>query len=236
MSTTMDLHDIALLLNYERATTETRYRGAKLREVARNGENFKTVLVTLPDWYDHKGPRVGFVFDKPARAPEEPDLPSNMLPPNSTLELSDKELETIFYQARAHDGCFVSIGLLQLFFDLFPNENDISLRVRMPDGTEYHSPASLRVILEAPILLPKQLTVAMVLPENMSYITGGEDTMPHAVWGFTDDPQGNIKTVLDMSSIQFGEEGRGLKGKSLFALGELRCMARPHGDSRTRPG
>lgn len=64
------------------------------------------------------------------------------------------------------------------------------------------------------------MTLVHVLPSR-TYITGGEDTMPHAVVGFAESADGNVSTILDLASLQFGDAGRGLGGRSTFALESL---------------
>jgi len=221
---TLDLYELALLLNYERASTEPRFRYAKLRETASASSDFKTVLLDVPDWKQASGPKTGFVFDKrtpPVSARDVPDLPSNMLPnpiPANLQGLSEKEVETIYWQARGHDGCYKSITLLQHFFDLYPEST--KLRIRTSAGVEFTTTASTRVILEVKLLRPKLLTLSCVLP-NQTYITGAGDTMLHAVAGFARLEDENVSIVLDLASMQFGEAGRGLGGRSTFALESL---------------
>lgn len=218
----LDLYDISVLLNYERGSTEPRFRHTKLREVTRTA-NFQTIrLLHRPDY---NGERAGFVFDQvtpPSSAEEDRDLPWNMLssPPRPSLQnLTPKQLETIFWQARGHDSCFNCVALVQHFFDLYPA--DVSVRVRTSDGVEYLTKASNRVILEMTLIRPRLMTISAVLPANKTYLTGSEPTMVHAVVGFGESQSGNISTVLDLASMQFGEVGRGLGGRSTFVLEDL---------------
>ncbi|KAJ6509693.1 hypothetical protein DFH09DRAFT_1183049 [Mycena vulgaris] len=222
----LDLYSISLLLNYERATTEPRFRHAKLCDIATASSGFATAIQNIvPDWMSHTGPKAGFIFEKGlpefSMAPDEPDLPSNMLPspiPAKLNNLTAKELETIFWQARGHDGCYKSVTLLQHLFDLYPP--DAPLRVRTSAGADYLTSVSTRVILEMELFKPRLLTVAHV-KNGGTYITGSEDTMMHAVVGFAKSKDGNIETVLDLASMQFGDAGRGLGGRSTFALESL---------------
>ena len=136
----LDLHDIALLLNYERAITELRFRHAKLREIAANGKDFETILLPIPEWKRAHVPRTGFVFDKPKGRlskleKNEPDLVSNMLPNHAPPHLRNielKDLELYYWQPRNHDGCYRTVTLFQHFIDLFPSERT-SIRVRVVD-------------------------------------------------------------------------------------------------------
>lgn len=230
----LDLYEIALLLNYERASTEPRFRYSKLREVASQQSDFQTILAPSHIWKNHNGPKDGFLFariEPLAGSEDELDLPSNMLPEDvSTLtrsQLPASRLETIYWQARGHDGCFKSVALLQHFFDLYPLSP--SVRIRLADGTQYVTNASLRIIVEFDLLNLKRLTIAAVSDINnnciTNYITGGADQKKfrHAVVGFGRSTDGNIETVLDMASMQFGDTGRGpgRKGKGTFVLESL---------------
>jgi hypothetical protein len=53
---------------------------------------------------------------------------------------------------------------------------------------------------------------------GQEYINGDEDAMMHAVVGFSALGNTNATTVLDLSSLQFGDAGRRLGGRSTFAL------------------
>src|SRR5258707_1608822 len=117
----LDPHDVALLLNYERGTTEPRFRNTKLREVAAHGADFQTIVSgNIPQWVGATVPRTGFVFDTPTgltrEQKDEPDLPSNMLlqPVKPLLQhLTPKDLELYYWQARNHDACFKTIAIFQ---------------------------------------------------------------------------------------------------------------------------
>jgi len=74
----IDLYDIVLLLNYERATTGPRFRHAKLREVTTGDiTTVRMQHMQLPAWFTETQ-KIGWVFDtnKPAANKiNEPDLP-----------------------------------------------------------------------------------------------------------------------------------------------------------------
>ncbi|KAJ3851809.1 hypothetical protein EV368DRAFT_42349 [Lentinula lateritia] len=235
---TIDLYDIALLLNYERASSEPRFRNSKLREVATHEFDFRSVMIKTPLWTAHKGAKDGFVFQRIKRAihdsdESEPDLPSNILSPQvmsplarDITQLAPSRLETIYWQARGHDGCFKSVAILQYFLDLYAI--DPLLRIRLANGREYvtsSSPTSISIV-EYDLLVVKHLTLAVVLPDNQTYITGSSDQprFRHAVVSFDSHPyNGDNEIILDMASMQFGETGRGpgRKGKCMFVLESL---------------
>ncbi|KAF8972505.1 hypothetical protein BDZ97DRAFT_1692186 [Flammula alnicola] len=225
----LDLHDVALLLNYERGSTEPRFRYTKLREVATTSD-FKSIILPVPEWTEAAVPRIGFVFDRkqPSTQEErdEPDLPSNILPNpippdlrSNLAQLTPKELETYYWQARNHDGCFKAITLFQHFVDLFPEFTRV--RVRTVEGKDktrnYTTLADDRMIVEIRFFHPTSVSVSAVFPDNKTYITGSEPSSLHAVLGFA-APGSKLDTILDLASLQFGDVGRGSKGNSLFVL------------------
>jgi len=222
----LDLHDVALLLNYERASAEPRFRHAKLREVARNGADFKTIKALTPEWTECLIPRTGYVFDKPRRRlskneAAEADLPSNILPtpiPENLQNLSPQDLELCYWQPRNHDGCFRTVALFQHFIDLFPEFTRI--RVRVVENKKprmYSTLANDRLIVEMNLFQPITMNLSCVLPDNQTYITGCDEVSLHAVLGFP-PPGGDVDVILDLSSMQFGDVGRGFNGKGLFVL------------------
>ncbi|KAF9042171.1 hypothetical protein BJ165DRAFT_1486023 [Panaeolus papilionaceus] len=150
-------------------------------------------------------------------------------PTTYVRNLTPKQLETYYWQARNHDGCFRTVTLLQHFFDLLPF--DIPIRIRTaapadlrsgegksakPAPVEYITPAYRRQIVEFYVNISKHLSASLVLPDNKAFITGGIKT-PHAVIGFS-PPAGSMDTILDLSSLQYGEVGRGYKGNDLFVF------------------
>ena len=218
----LELHDISLLLNYERASTEPRFRHTKLREVTT--DEFSTVRFLTPEWAQVTRPKIGFVFDRARKtksSQDEPDLPSNMLPnivPANLSHLSPKELETYYWQVRNHDGCFTTVTLFQHFIDLFPESTQI--RVRKADKDKmlvYDMLASNRFIVEMDLYEPHAVSMSSVFPDRKTYITGDDPTMVHAVLGFG-PPDSIFDIILDLASLQFGDVGRGNKGRSLFVL------------------
>ncbi|KII85143.1 hypothetical protein PLICRDRAFT_45285 [Plicaturopsis crispa FD-325 SS-3] len=221
----LGLHEISTLLNYERASTEPRFRHAKLREVASVNGAFETIrfppdLWGSPQTDTHKR---GFVFDTVRPTvfdKDKPDLPSNMVAETSTVTASAKgltegELELIYREARDHDGCYTAITLFQHFFDLFPASTP--LRVRTASGADFETTISIRTILEFDMQGPRQVTLSTVFPQNQTYITGSDYSSPHAVLGFACPGAENIWVVADLASMQFGSKGRG-SGGELFQL------------------
>ncbi|KAF9475516.1 hypothetical protein BDN70DRAFT_883624 [Pholiota conissans] len=226
-NTVLDLHDIALLLNYERASTEPRFRYTKLREVAQPGQDFRTILTPASEWHEASVPRTGFVFEKStpktSKERDEPDLPTNMLAPSPSpaeLALTSTQLETYYWQARNHDGCFAAVALFQNFMDLFPASARIRVRTLESPGKtirEYTSSLQDRCILEFNLINPRSMNMSVVLHNSKSYLTGCTPSSIHAVIGFA-EPGSGVDVILDLASLQFGDVGRGFRGKGLFVL------------------
>ncbi|KAJ7909478.1 hypothetical protein B0H13DRAFT_2014108 [Mycena leptocephala] len=208
----LDLYSICLHLNYECTSTDPRFRHTKLCDIATSSLPFGRAMA--PEWISHTGgTKDGFIFEKDSTVLEtSPDLPSNMLPspvPPSLSHLTAKELETIFWQARGHDGCYKSVS---------PAAFLRSLRIH-PSAC---APLQAWIMLRRPppefkLLQPKRMTILHVVG-GQEYINGDEDAMMHAVVGFSALGNTNATTVLDLSSLQFGDAGRGLGGRSTFAL------------------
>jgi hypothetical protein len=227
----LDLFDIALLLNYEKSTSEPRFRNAKLVDYAFPGQE-TNIKVEAKAWKQND--RTILIFDKlpSGTGTDDRDLPSNMLldehkKSNAKLRsLTSKQIETLFYQARGHDGCFIAVALIQHFFDLYPP--DTGLRIRhigkgRDPGISYVTQINRRHIREDIFLGPKCSTVSLVSNSQKTvqqYVSGATQSMPHAVFAFAPLDAQNPVSFLDLSSMQFGDIGRGPgeKGKGLFAL------------------
>jgi hypothetical protein len=110
----LDLHQIATLLNYELTSTDPRLRHTKLRE-CHFSPTGQLALDSVPTAFSQltrggEVPTRGFVF-KPAKEPKKTrDLPENMLTDRprhpSVANLSEDELEAIYWEVRGHDGCY----------------------------------------------------------------------------------------------------------------------------------
>ncbi|KAJ7150470.1 hypothetical protein C8R43DRAFT_1005915 [Mycena crocata] len=216
----LDLYEISLLLAYERASVEPRFRHAKLREIASASSPFKTI-VAPPQWDNHKTAKDGFVLDigtpKSISERDGPDLPSNMLPvptPPSLQHLTAKDVERIYWQIRSYDGCFRCIALLQHFFNLYPP--NVALRIRTSTGVDFVTTAFHRSVREMLLLEPKLMTMIMIMPTTV-HIGGDLPEMNHSVLEFYDPSRASEPVILDLSSLQFGDVGR-VSGTSTFVL------------------
>lgn len=230
----LDLHDIALLLNYERATTDPRFRHAKLREVAARGADFQTIRLSARAWTEALVPKTGLVFDMPKESGlskaerDEPDLPSNMLPsvviPSSPLRsLTNKDLELYYWQSRNQDGCYTTIAIFQHFMEFFPLELT-RIRVRVVENNKprnYTTLADDRTIVEVMLYEPRSMNFSAVVHNKspILYTTGESTSMRHAVLSFPPPTLDHKREcILDLSSLQFGDAGRGFKGRGTFVL------------------
>ncbi|KAL1746712.1 hypothetical protein HDZ31DRAFT_61908 [Schizophyllum fasciatum] len=263
---TLDLYDIALLLNYERLATNRRFRGAKLLDVARDGGPFTDERIK-PHW-DRTGyfektaaaqitpgqPSFEFVskLDEPRhgvsllfhlnhanRDPEADDESSaNILatavqrdvasgatsPPFrfSDLQLSDRERETLFHQSRDVGASESAVRLLQHFFSLYPA--DTLLRIRSYDRSEpeYITTISHRLVLPYVLRGLRMHTISSFLSHDSPVCTspGQDGRARHTVLTFGNAPArwDNIRTVVHLTSLEFGDAGRGVKGKGTFVL------------------
>ncbi|KAI0158233.1 hypothetical protein GGR57DRAFT_510408 [Xylariaceae sp. FL1272] len=237
----LDLVDIAVLLNYEKSKASPHIRHTKLVEVCRPGQNPTTAILKREMWNDNSRPRTTVVLargdgeidkevDRILTSEGKPtqDLPQLMRPIAGTTNHLDnigaKEIETLYHQILAHDGCFMSIALLQHFLDLYPSDTPIRIRHGAQAGnrpSDYIVTIDQRRVLELTLVKPRHTNVILILPDDISHVNGESTYMVHAAMGFyRNEADGMYSAVLDLSSLQFGELGRGpgANGKALFAL------------------
>jgi hypothetical protein len=221
----LDLYDAAVLLNYERNTTEPRLRHTRLREVAFPGAKLTTVTLKSPvdqGWNENACTWIVLDQRQPSN-PNAPDLPTQCLPSGVTSTISSERLETVFHQARNHNGSYQAIRLVQIFFSLFPEDTKLRVRhapIHKQRGVSYTTTTSRRLIIEEAFQNPKFTTAICVLPAGKTYVSGHQSELNHAVIGFSPPDSETVRTFFDLSSMQFGDIGRGPgeKGRELFAL------------------
>ncbi|KAL1757495.1 hypothetical protein FB107DRAFT_289267 [Schizophyllum commune] len=265
---TLDLYDIALLLNYERVAAEPRLCGHRLLDVAYDGQPFaddrlaahwdRTAYheATAPAQKATGEPNFEFVskldeprhgvsllFSEEAASMKDQDSPANLTasdeqraaaasladPPFrfSDLQLSERDRETLFYQSRSINASNAAVRLVQYFFALYPS--DTHLRVRTYDRTdpEYTTTISHRVVLQYVLRGLRMHTIASFLQDDSTvYHTPGQDGRArHSVLTFGNAPArwDNIRTVLNLASLEFGDAGRGVKGKGTFVLEPIKA-------------
>ncbi|KAF2702651.1 hypothetical protein K504DRAFT_394125 [Pleomassaria siparia CBS 279.74] len=204
----LDLVDIAVLLTYERTSTDARFRNAKLKD------------------FSYSKPTGSIVIDM-EKHPEEtdttPDTASNILPLDpcpKLAALSSKEQETIFHQVRGHDGRYTSTALLQHFFDQYPPDTPLHVR-HLKKSDSYTTVIKQRVICEIKLNKPTYNILTRVTPGEETYASGFEPTQLHShimIAPTSAAGRDFSKTFLDLASMRYGDVGRGFKGKALFVL------------------
>ncbi|KAJ4316458.1 hypothetical protein N0V94_005449 [Neodidymelliopsis sp. IMI 364377] len=230
----MDLIDIATLLNYERVSREPRFRHTKFVHITRPDEyaQLRHLQNTFPSKLLKKNipnSRTWIAVKYKKGDDEQPDLPSNMTDKNAPpiSPVTDEELEAIYYRVRHQDGCFSSAYLLQCFFDLFPEDTPLRVRHEPRDAPigafSYTTTISHRMGISDKLVYPKNSTAVIIdnnaIKDNFQ-LAGHERLMNHAHLGFSPPGSESTMSLLDLSSMQFGNVGRGpgRKGKMPFAM------------------
>ncbi|OSS44999.1 hypothetical protein B5807_09151 [Epicoccum nigrum] len=221
----LDLVDIAVLLNYERATTTEAFRNTKVREIAYPGDALHTLRYGSEppaDW--NRNDRTVIVLDKVSPQGDR-QLPATMKSPVNFVSsnLTEQQLETIFYRIRAHEGSVLVTLLLEAFFSMFPPDTKLCIRHAPKDkqpNTFYITSICNRSIVQDVLVKPKFSTVLVVPQERRMKHSGTGPEMAHWYTGFSAPNSEEITSVLDLTSMQFGEVGRGpgREGRMLFAL------------------
>ncbi|KAH6614033.1 hypothetical protein C7974DRAFT_404345 [Boeremia exigua] len=228
----MDLIDIATLLNYERVTREPHSRHTKLVHVLLPDDPMleklqkNTPSKLLKDNIPNE--RTWIILRDSKGDDEQPDLPSTMInkamPP--LRPLSSQDLETVYYRIKHQDACYSSVCLLQCFFGLFPPDTPLRIRHEPMDGMgtfTYDTTISHRTGISDTFVLPKFSTAVSI--ENRSpqtndnfWLSGYQHTLNHAHMGFSPPGSEWTMSLLDLSSMQFGDVGRGpgRKGRMPF--------------------
>jgi hypothetical protein len=220
----LDLADIAVLLLYEWATLDPRFRHTKLVEIAYPGQKVQS-YPGVPSGDDTISNRTWIILKKKEGSQNDRCLSADMVDKDTNHALSNKQLDTIFYRTRTSSFCYPAVALLQHFFDQFSPDTKLCVRlgpVNKQPGKSYVTSISHRTILHTNLIhLTTQIYVAIV---GTAPICAGNisDDMTHWVMLFRSAENDKVKhtSVLDLSSMQFGEIGRGpgVKGKMPFAL------------------
>lgn len=115
----------------------------------------------------------------------------------------------------------MSARILQLILERHPY--DYPLRVRAADGVDFMSTVSNRRIRKYDLGDPARLTFIVTLSQSSVHTTGNFNPSKHGVITFVEAyPVGAPKTaILDMTSMQFGDAGRGFGNKGIFVLESL---------------
>ncbi|KAF9027163.1 hypothetical protein BDZ89DRAFT_1259816, partial [Hymenopellis radicata] len=137
-------------------------------------------IIRTPVWNEsHNGRTISLLFHKSADLSEEEDSPSNMIPAElqhvpirlcipPSLRADRTALETIWWQARSHDGCYASVYLLQFFFDLYTADTQLRVRTHFKgdDNDCVLSSVSNRNVLVLGLREPKLQTVSFMMPHT----------------------------------------------------------------------
>lgn len=118
-------------------------------------------------------------------------------------------------------------------------EPDQPVRIRLENGHEAIALLHGRLTATYTLKDPKHMVMSVVCHgepyerapgimalKSGTFITGEGDSMPHCVMGFLPivelSPPGQKTIMLDLASMQFGDAGRGLRGRtSLFVLEDM---------------
>lgn len=217
MSDILDLHDLSVLLNYERGLADPLLKYRKLFDTGSESQPLELIQMSHPAWLERNALKVAFVLIK--NDDEEPSTSSTLLPnpiPLNLQHLTPTALETIYHQIRNHDGGLKAVSLLQHFFDLYPPTQP--LHIRTSTGASFFTTIANRVILELTLHELKVLTLIALLPENMTLVSSPSEEK-HLVVGFSGQNEKHVGTVLDLASTQFGDIGG--KNKGAFVLDSI---------------
>jgi hypothetical protein len=135
--TPIPLRTLTVLLNYERCVSNPRFQNAGLfsSTFADPGLQLRApwteqLLRDKPSSVQE----VHFHMFKPTAnsLTETPSATENISPaaPKNVKDLPRKDLESIYYEIRGHDGCFKAVGLYDAFFDLCPNDQQVSIQIK----------------------------------------------------------------------------------------------------------
>jgi len=120
----------------------------------------------------------------------------------------------IYHEAHDHDACYQEIALFQLFFELCPQEQNLSIQITNEEPVLID--LKPRQILEFKLKGPKLLSVTAVKSSGPSLVTGLKEDGLHAVWGFPRLGSQNLDLVVDMARMQWGDSGRRAYGEKYY--------------------
>jgi hypothetical protein len=230
----LDLVDIAVLLLYEWTTLDPRFQHTKLVEVAFPGQKVHS-KPGLPAGDDTVSKRTWIILKSKEGSQDNHDLSTNMVDKDIDHGLSDEQLDTVFYQKRAFNFCFPAVALLQQFFDQFPPDTKLRIRlgpVNKQPGESCVTNISHRTTVVTRFIQPKFQTWIGVFGTTHPYFhgtvndfvySGIKQDMRHSVMLFKRLEDETYEFALDLASMQFGSVGRGPgeKGKMPFALDSM---------------
>ncbi|TVY58054.1 hypothetical protein LSUE1_G009562 [Lachnellula suecica] len=215
------LRTLTVLLNYERLVSDPRFKDQELvvssiadpsvisRGIDQNPGLFANELSTIKHRYINQ---FAVSDDHPSSDPLptifsiHPDAER----PTKALSFADREL--IYHLTHGHDGCFVAIGLYQLFLELCPPEQELSLQIT--NETPIIVNPQEREITEFSVQGPVLQSISIIPSGPLTLMGGFEDNSVHAVLSFP--VRGGDDFVVDMTRMQYGTAGRGTYGENYF--------------------
>lgn len=127
-------------------------------------------------------------------------------------------METIA-DGQYQNGCVIVYAIFDHLLNSF--EPTRKVLIRSASGVVGESNVSRRVLAEYGYRETKEIVLSSIMPpRRLTMMTGEVEVMPHFVSLFQNVRSGKTDTVLDLSSMQFGDIGRG-PGGELFWCGDL---------------
>lgn len=233
-TTTIDLHDIATVLLYEYKTSESRFKHSRLREINDTSKPRSALPPHIPlpelDNLPLSIPVNGYFLLDDGIADAVDNMPAIELASfkhpeftnNSSVKVTDAELEKIYWQCKHHDSGYTLAHAIQLVLDNLPSS--VQLRVRTSQGhTMTITPtafaiAELQVVSHSTTYICKITNQPQLGPSKVSlgqYLTGSDGPFPWVYLVFGDEKVANVdldkdgRVALDLASLLLGMRGRG---------------------------
>lgn len=225
---TLDLHDLAAILLRERILSEPCFKHSQLYEIC-NGNKKASCLRRGAQalWTSLPGPKVGYFLKQPTEVgdDEPPAEPQTFLHKDfkSKDNLSERDLETIFWRVKHHDSGFVLAHALQLVLDALPAST--MLRVRTSQGHSIECKARSNAVAEMTVLPTETSYICNIrmCPDlgpykadiDEHYTGDGSGSLPwlYLIFGEESDATGDFVTdkrvALDLVAPMLGMRGLG---------------------------
>ncbi|KAF9042142.1 hypothetical protein BJ165DRAFT_1405852 [Panaeolus papilionaceus] len=240
----VDLHDLLVLLNYERARRDRYFHNTRLQEITTTTFQSRKINKNARTKWGQSDPshRLGIVFGSQMKRTvgnqqsEELELPTNILKPPvppSLSKLTLREQETIYWRSRNRGGSDTTTNLLECLFDTWPDTSPL-LRVRIPPlgnkpAQEFLTSPYTRKAVEFTLIEPTEATVT-VTPTKTFVNNASDEEVAYSVIGLTSldsstsanmGDAGPVDTIVDLSSMQHGDAGRGYHTEDAFIVARL---------------
>ncbi|KUJ08777.1 uncharacterized protein LY89DRAFT_724788 [Mollisia scopiformis] len=216
--TPIPLRALTTLLNYERCISDPKFRGAKL--LNSTFADPKLIDTRDPDRYVKlPGSKLAsvkqvhfHVFRRESDGVSGTPSTNDIICPDALPEvhgLNFTKRELIYHESHEGDGCYEAVSLFQYFFEICPADQKLLIQIKT---SSVLVDPFLREIAEHKMRGPKLQVIVSGMEEER--ISGHDNDRPHAVVVFP--APGGVGFVVDMTSMQFGEAGRGLFGEPYF--------------------